>query len=204
MAMPGEMTDDYHERSRLMSWRTVFMTFGNLMGTKILRYAGLAAFTAVLLFFFSSIRKKSSAAVGTYFGVFSLGTVLFTPGQLWVGRRFEKRRAHLVCMRAYALGRLSWLLATPAEPDLVLYAPGQRCVAVRHGLQQGPGARRGSVGGCPAGDGDRLRPDPGRDSAAGHGAAVRVSTGAPGPHGGLRVWRLTGGDRGAASDGRSG
>lgn len=29
------MTDDYHERSRLMSWRTVFMTFGNLMGAAI-------------------------------------------------------------------------------------------------------------------------------------------------------------------------
>gem|GEM_PF-6114561 len=73
--------------------------------------------------------------------MFSLAAVLFTPLQLWVGRRFEKRRAYL-------LGMLSWLLATPAEPDLVLYAPG--------------------------------------------------------PHDGLRVWRLTGGDRGAASDGRSG
>ena len=207
MAMPGEMTDDYHERSRLMSWRTVFMTFGNLMGaavppvlvsalggdrpaygqmgilvgvvifvamvltvigtagarqrprdpaplslldnfrllrrntpllvlmgTKILLYAGLAAFTAVLLFFFSSILKKSSAAVGAYFGVFSLATVLFTPVQLWVGRHFEKRRAYLVCMGAYALGMLSWLLATPAEPDLVLYARGLWLGAFNAGL----------------------------------------------------------------------
>jgi GPH family glycoside/pentoside/hexuronide:cation symporter len=197
LAMPGEMTDDYHERSRLMSWRTVFMTFGNLMGaavppvlvsafggdrpaygqmgiivglvifaamvltvvgtagarqrprdpaplsllenfrllrrnvpllvlmgTKILLYIGLAAFTAVLLFFFSSLLKKDSAAVGAYFGVFSLATVLFTPVQLWVGRRFEKRRAYLVCMGAYSLGMLTWLLATPAEPNLVLYARG--------------------------------------------------------------------------------
>ena len=168
MAMPGEMTDDYHERSRLMSWRTVFMTFGNLMGaaippimvaafggdrpaygkmgivlglvifaamfltfigtagarqrardpaplslldnfrllrgnvpllvlmaTKILLYVGLAAFTAVLLFFFSSLLKKSPAAVGAFFGVFSVATILFTPVQLWVGRRMEKRRAYL-------------------------------------------------------------------------------------------------------------
>ena len=35
LAMPGELTDDYHERSRLMSWRTVFMTFGNLMGAAV-------------------------------------------------------------------------------------------------------------------------------------------------------------------------
>ncbi|MEO7387193.1 MAG: MFS transporter [Gammaproteobacteria bacterium] len=195
LAMPGEMTDDYQERSHLMSWRTVFMTFGNLMGsavpplmvagfggdrpaygkmgivlglvifaamfltflgtagarnrerdpvpqsllanfrllrgnrpllvlmaTKILLYIGLAAFTAVLLFYFSSLLKKSPAAVGAYFGVFSLATILFTPVQLWVGRRIEKRRAYLWCMGAYSLGMLSWLLATPAELDLVLYA----------------------------------------------------------------------------------
>jgi len=207
LAMPGELTDDYHERSRLMSWRTVFMTFGNLMGaavppimvsafggdrpaygrmgiivglvifasmvltvvgtagarqrppdpaplsllenfrllrrnvpllvlmgTKVLLYIGLAAFTAVLLFFFSSLLKKDSAAVGAYFGVFSLATVLFTPVQLWVGRRFEKRRAYLVCMGAYSLGMLTWLLATPAEPNLVLYARGLWLGAFNAGL----------------------------------------------------------------------
>lgn len=32
MAMPAEMTDDYHERTKIMSWRVVFMTFGNLAG----------------------------------------------------------------------------------------------------------------------------------------------------------------------------
>jgi GPH family glycoside/pentoside/hexuronide:cation symporter len=195
LAMPGEMTDDYHERSRLMSWRTVFMTFGNLMGsaippilvstlggdraaygqmgilvglvvfaamfltflgtagagqrepdlrptsllenfrllrgnppllvlmgTKVLLYIGLAAFTAVLLFFFSSLLKKDAAAVGGFFGVFSLATILFTPVQLWVARRVEKRNAYLVCMGAYALGMLTWLLASPSEPNLALYA----------------------------------------------------------------------------------
>jgi GPH family glycoside/pentoside/hexuronide:cation symporter len=194
LAMPGEMTDDYHERSRLMSWRTVFMTFGNLMGsavppllvkqfggdraaygemgivlglvifaamfltfqgtagarnrdrdpaplsllenfrllrgnqpllvlmaTKILLYIGLAAFTAVLLFFFSSLLKKDAEAVGGFFGVFSVATILFTPLQLRIGRRVEKRKAYLVCMGAYGVGMLSWLLATPAEPNAVLY-----------------------------------------------------------------------------------
>ena len=32
MAMPAEMTDDYHQRTKIMSWRVVFMTFGNLAG----------------------------------------------------------------------------------------------------------------------------------------------------------------------------
>ncbi len=194
LAMPGEMTDDYHERSRLMSWRTVFMTFGNLMGsavpplivaalgadraaygrmgilvglviflamfltflgtagaarrapdpvprslganfrllrgntpllvlmgTKILMYVGIAAFSSVLLFFFSSLLKKSPGDVGAFFGVFSLATIAFTPIQLRVARRVEKRLAYLVCLGAYGVGMLSWLLATPAEPDLALY-----------------------------------------------------------------------------------
>lgn len=207
LAMPGELTDDYHERSRLMSWRTVFMTFGNLMGsavppvivagfgggrpaygqmgivlglvifgamfltflgtagaaqrepdpkplslagnfrllrgnvpllvlmgTKILLYIGLAAFSAVLLFFFSSLLKKTPAAVGAFFAVFSLATILFTPVQLWVGRRVEKRRAYLVCMGAYSLGMLSWLFASPTEPDLALYARGLWLGAFNAGL----------------------------------------------------------------------
>jgi GPH family glycoside/pentoside/hexuronide:cation symporter len=32
MAMPTEMTDDYHQRTKIMSWRVVFMSFGNLAG----------------------------------------------------------------------------------------------------------------------------------------------------------------------------
>ena len=32
MAMPTEMTDDYHQRTKIMSWRVVFMSLGNLAG----------------------------------------------------------------------------------------------------------------------------------------------------------------------------
>jgi GPH family glycoside/pentoside/hexuronide:cation symporter len=189
MAMPGEMTDDYHERNRLMSWRTVFMTVGTLTGgagapglvaalgndraaygemgiilgivvflamfftflgtagarqvprdpepvsffrnlvllgrnlpllvllaTKVALYVGLAAFTAVMLFFFSSVLKSGPAALGIYFVTFSAATILFTPVMVWVGRRVEKKRAYLVCLTAYGLGMLSWLAATPGEP----------------------------------------------------------------------------------------
>jgi GPH family glycoside/pentoside/hexuronide:cation symporter len=33
MAMPAEMTDSWHERTRIMQWRVVFMTAGNMMGS---------------------------------------------------------------------------------------------------------------------------------------------------------------------------
>lgn len=32
MAMPAEMTDDYHQRTTIMSWRVFFMTIGNMVG----------------------------------------------------------------------------------------------------------------------------------------------------------------------------
>jgi len=32
MAMPAEMTDGYHQRTKVMSWRVVFMTLGNMTG----------------------------------------------------------------------------------------------------------------------------------------------------------------------------
>lgn len=207
LAMPGEMTDDYHERSRLMSWRTVWMTGGNLMGsagatglvswlgndraaygemglwlgavialamlltfagtagartvpadpqpvpvrehlrllrrnvpllvlmaTKIVLYAGIAAFTAVLLFFFSSVLKKTPAQVGLFFGVFSLATILATPVQLWIARRVDKRNAYLVCMGGYAVGLLSWLAATGGEPDAALVARALWLGAFNSGL----------------------------------------------------------------------
>jgi GPH family glycoside/pentoside/hexuronide:cation symporter len=40
MAMPTEMTDDYHQRTKIMSWRVVFMSFGNLAGVA---FAALAS-----------------------------------------------------------------------------------------------------------------------------------------------------------------
>jgi GPH family glycoside/pentoside/hexuronide:cation symporter len=193
MAMPTEMTDDYHERNRLMSWRTVFLTLGNLvgvaaapalvsmlgkdraaygemslvlglviwlamigtffgtagaretvrdrqsakvlaqlrllrdnlpllilMGTKVVIYTGLAAFSAVVLFYFSSVLKQGPAALGMFFGVFSVAAIACAPLQLWAGRHWDKRTVYVVCLAAYALGMVSWLAATPDETTLVL------------------------------------------------------------------------------------
>ncbi len=43
MAMPAELTDDYHERTRVMTWRVVFMTVGNSLGS-----AGVPALVGAL------------------------------------------------------------------------------------------------------------------------------------------------------------
>jgi GPH family glycoside/pentoside/hexuronide:cation symporter len=43
MAMPAEMTDDYHQRTKIMSWRVIFMTIGNIAG-----FAGVPVLVSTL------------------------------------------------------------------------------------------------------------------------------------------------------------
>ncbi|MGI9291588.1 MAG: MFS transporter [Gammaproteobacteria bacterium] len=73
MAMPTEMTDDYHQRTKIMSWRVVFMSFGNLAGI---------VFAAVAEGLGNDRAGYSEA--GVYFGIFisiaMLSTFFFTAG----------------------------------------------------------------------------------------------------------------------------
>jgi GPH family glycoside/pentoside/hexuronide:cation symporter len=81
MAMPAEMTDDYHQRTKVMSWRVVFMSIGNVVGGGAFAavaknlggdragygeagiYFGIAIAIAMLLtFFFTSRVKQTEAA----------------------------------------------------------------------------------------------------------------------------------------------
>jgi GPH family glycoside/pentoside/hexuronide:cation symporter len=200
MAMPAEMTDDYHERTRVMTWRVGFMTIGNMMGfagcpalvkafgddrhaysqmgwtvgalicvamlvaflgtrgaretrsegtptsllgelpsiaanrplmlmigVKVVLYAGIASFTAVMLFFVSSVLKKDATALAV-FGVSSaLATLAFIPVQSWLSRRMDKRNAYCLSLFGYSLTMLTWLAADPAEPLWVF--------ALRSGVQ---------------------------------------------------------------------
>lgn len=47
MAMPSEMIDDYHERTRMMSWRVAFIGIGTLVGASAQRVAELLGDGAV-------------------------------------------------------------------------------------------------------------------------------------------------------------
>jgi GPH family glycoside/pentoside/hexuronide:cation symporter len=83
MAMPTEMTDDYHQRTKIMSWRVVFMSFGNVAGAGAFAafakslggdragygeaaiYFGAAITVAMLLtFFFTAGVRQTSVATG--------------------------------------------------------------------------------------------------------------------------------------------
>jgi GPH family glycoside/pentoside/hexuronide:cation symporter len=60
MAMPTEMTDDYHQRTMIMSWRVVFMSVGNVAGA-----GGFAALAGNL-----GGDRASYGEAAIYFGVF--------------------------------------------------------------------------------------------------------------------------------------
>ncbi len=71
MAMPAEMTTDYHQRTKIMSWRVFFMTLGNLAGV---------AFAAIAARFGGDREAYGEAAL--YFGaaiaLVMLATFFFT------------------------------------------------------------------------------------------------------------------------------
>ena len=191
MAMAAEMTDDTHQRTRIMSWRVVFMTLGNMTGTavapnlakafggdraaygdmglvlgaaifvtmlltflgtrgarqteqqpeplqlkrqlhwlaanrplivlvsmKALIYIGISAFTAVMLFFISSVLKREAEALIYLAIAQATATIAFTPVWSWVARRTGKKPAYVMSLLGLVAVILSWAFAQPGEPDL--------------------------------------------------------------------------------------
>lgn len=192
MAMPAEMTDDYHERTRIMTWRVGFMTVGNMMGIagcpalvaafggdraaygemgwavgalvgatmlvtflgtrgaretaaggappsyrgalrsllanrplmvmmgiKVVLYAGIASFTAVMLFFFASVLKKGPQALAIFGVTSALATLACIPLQARISRWIEKRVAYCLSLVGYGAVMLTWLATSPEEPTIV-------------------------------------------------------------------------------------
>ncbi|HJP04277.1 MAG: hypothetical protein CL799_13645 [Chromatiales bacterium] len=71
MAMPAEMTDNYHQRTKIMSWRVVFMSVGNLAGA-----AGYGAVAKMLGG--EEANRASYGEAAIYFGVFIALAMLAT------------------------------------------------------------------------------------------------------------------------------
>ncbi len=65
LAMPAEMVDGYHERSRMMSPRVVFIALGMLAGT-----AGSPALLGVCQDYFGMDQRSAYSALGLIYGAF--------------------------------------------------------------------------------------------------------------------------------------
>ena len=72
MAMPAEMTDDSHQRTKIMSWRVFFMTLGNL--------AGMGAVPALVeqLGADRDAYRQMGIVIGAFIAIVMLGCFLLT------------------------------------------------------------------------------------------------------------------------------
>jgi len=192
LAMPAEMTSDYHTRTTLTSFRTLFFItalltltiggsiilsrFGEKQGYAIIGWGiGATVFVTMLISFFAtknaarrertfsasySVREQiemiwqnrhfcifllaktflltanaSFSVAFLYFAKYAmdsgpelmsrlgmwqtLGTLVSIPLWIFVSRRIGKRNALIVTGIGYSCIMLTWLLASPTEPDLV-------------------------------------------------------------------------------------
>jgi GPH family glycoside/pentoside/hexuronide:cation symporter len=83
MAMPAEMTNDYHERTGIMSYRVVAMTLGNTMG------ASGCPYLVAVLGKDRDAYSEMGIIVGVLIVVVMLLTFIGTHGARWVERRPE-------------------------------------------------------------------------------------------------------------------
>jgi GPH family glycoside/pentoside/hexuronide:cation symporter len=88
-----------------------------MMAVKVVLYAGIASFTAVMFFLLGSVLKREpqSPAVIFYGVVSTLATIAFIPVQAWVSRRMDKRNAYCLSLVGYGAVMLTWLASTPDE-----------------------------------------------------------------------------------------
>ena len=193
MAMPAEMTDSYHQRTRLMGARVFFVAVSGLLGVSVgpllIEYFGknraaysrtallmavvsLAAMivcvigtaharatqrtqhrvtmsmqlrlalgnkpfaklilaklllllamssTTTSMFYFATHVLRRELSTVAEFGLFqTIGMLLSLPLWLALAKRFSKHHLFMACCAANAVVLLSWMLATPSEPTMIL------------------------------------------------------------------------------------
>lgn len=98
--------------------------FVMLLIAKTLQLVGLAAMQASILFFIVQVLGVSEGVVGIYVVITTIAMLASMP--LWVrlGQRFRKRDLFIAACLGYALVKLSFLLAVPGEPALLIHLRG--------------------------------------------------------------------------------
>jgi GPH family glycoside/pentoside/hexuronide:cation symporter len=103
-------------------WRSVLSNgyFLLILITKMALQLGTAFQGASMLFFMSYVLQKGEGALAFYGLITNVVGIATVP--LWsrVLRRFERRPIFIALLVANGVGYLSWMLASPAEPDAVL------------------------------------------------------------------------------------
>ncbi|MFN7173170.1 MAG: MFS transporter [Thermaurantiacus tibetensis] len=95
-----------------------------LLAAKVLQLVGLAAMQASILFFMVQVLKASEGVVGIYVGLTTVAMLASMPVWVGLGRRWPKKTLFILACLGYALVKLSFLLAVPGEPALLLHLRG--------------------------------------------------------------------------------
>jgi GPH family glycoside/pentoside/hexuronide:cation symporter len=95
-----------------------------LLAAKALQLVGLAAMQASILFFLVQVLGASEGVVGIYVGLTTVAMLAAMPVWVRLGRRYAKRQLFVAACLGYALVKLSFLLAVPGEPDMLIHVRG--------------------------------------------------------------------------------
>lgn len=95
--------------------------FKLLMGVKVLQFIGIAAHTSTLAYFATTVLKRDFSVMLIY-GIAVLISVVFCVRFVWrpLARRIPKRTGFIIGVLGYIFMTLTWLLASPAEPQIMV------------------------------------------------------------------------------------
>jgi GPH family glycoside/pentoside/hexuronide:cation symporter len=95
-----------------------------LLGVKVLQFVGIAANSATLAFFVTTVMKRDLKTVAFYGTVSLVASCLGIFGWRLVARHLSKRAGFIVGVIGFILGTLTWLWSGPQEPTSHLVARG--------------------------------------------------------------------------------
>jgi glycoside/pentoside/hexuronide:cation symporter, GPH family len=94
--------------------------FALLMGVKVLQFVGIAANSGTLAYFVTTVLKRDFDVMLIYGSAFLVSTVLAAPFWRAVARRVPKRTGFIFGVIGHILFTLTWLLASPTEPEIFI------------------------------------------------------------------------------------
>lgn len=97
---------------RILAIAHVFLLFGTAIGS-----AALAFFTRIGL-------AQQDSVLGTYFMLATVAMLVSMTGWIWLSNRLGKKACYIGALALFGLVHLSWLLAEPGEPMLLIAVRG--------------------------------------------------------------------------------
>jgi GPH family glycoside/pentoside/hexuronide:cation symporter len=83
---------------------------------------GVGAVLVCTAYFTRQVLHLSDIWLGSFYLFKTIGNLVSVPLWFWLSKRFDKKAAYMASLIAYGLFNLSWLLAGPGEPPVLMFA----------------------------------------------------------------------------------